>query len=139
MLPLKALKSGGTKSVMAKREKHYIDITSVISAGFCCTTAWPYNGSYLLINERDLLWENRIFCSPLKQRFSICCVRHALPQCKASFQVHLFAKLDLKGVNSSIIMAFYKQTQGIYHNFHLYFCRNHVCGCARWRFVLAGI
>lgn len=41
--------------------------------------------------------------------FDLLC-RHAPPQCKASFQVHLFAKLDLNGVNSSIIMAFYKQT-----------------------------
>lgn len=70
--------------------------------------------------------------------FDLLC-RHAPPQCKASFQVHLFAKLDLNGVNSSIIMAFYKQTKGIYHNFHLYFCRNHVCGFARWRYVLGGI
>lgn len=55
------------------------------------------------MGKQDLLFPFEI------KDFDLLC-RHVLTQHKALFQVHLFAKLDLKGVNSSIIMAFYKQT-----------------------------
>lgn len=53
--------------------------------------------------------------------FDLLC-RHVLIQHKAPSQVCLSARLDLKGVNISIITGFYKETLGIYHNLHLQFC-----------------